>query len=107
MKLCICGKIWPLLHHTVFRHCLTEGRQAHPAQGVWFGERVTPASAHALRAQATPLLDYVLFSRFRAGFGGRARFIVSGGAPLSTGVAEFLSVALCCPVFQARPATAR
>lgn len=32
------------------------------------------------------------------------RFIVSGGAPLSTGVAEFLAVALCCPVFQARPA---
>ena len=54
--------------------------------------------------QATPLLDYLLFHRFRAGFGGRVRFIVSGGAPLSTGVAEFLSVALCCPVFQARPA---
>jgi len=52
--------------------------------------------------QATPVLDWLLFHRFRAGFGGRVRFIVSGGAPLSTGVAEYLAATLCCPVFQAR-----
>ena len=63
-----------------------------------------PPLLSELRFQATPLLDYVLFNRFRTGFGGRVRFIVSGGAPLSTSVAEFLAVALCSPVFQARPA---
>jgi hypothetical protein len=50
--------------------------------------------------QATPLLDRFLFSTFKKAFGGRVRFIVSGGAPLSTHVEDFLKVTLCTPVFQ-------
>lgn len=50
--------------------------------------------------QATPLLDRYLFSTFKKAFGGRVRFIVSGGAPLSTHVEEYLKVTLCTPVFQ-------
>lgn len=50
--------------------------------------------------QATPLLDKYIFSPFKAAFGGRVRFIVSGGAPLSTHVEEYLTTALCTPVFQ-------
>jgi len=61
------------------------------------------ADPRGATTQATPVLDWLLFHRFRAGFGGRVRFIVSGGAPLSTGVAEYLAATLCCPVFQARP----
>lgn len=52
--------------------------------------------------QATPLLDKYLFNTFKKAFGGRVRFIVSGGAPLSTHVEEYLKVTLCTPVFQAR-----
>jgi hypothetical protein len=52
--------------------------------------------------QATPLLDHYLFSTFKGAFGGRVRFIVSGGAPLSSHVEEYLATALCTPVFQAR-----
>ena len=51
--------------------------------------------------QATPLLDRYIFSTFKSAFGGRVRFIVSGGAPLSTHVEEYLAVTLCTPVFQA------
>lgn len=50
--------------------------------------------------QATPLLDKYIFSTFKGAFGGRVRFIVSGGAPLSTHVEEYLSTTLCTPVFQ-------
>ena len=50
--------------------------------------------------QATPLLDRYLFSTFKAAFGGRVRFIVSGGAPLSSHVEEYLATTLCTPVFQ-------
>lgn len=50
--------------------------------------------------QATPLLDRYLFNTFKKAFGGRVRFIVSGGAPLSTHVEEYLKVTLCTPVFQ-------
>ncbi|BDA46672.1 Long chain acyl-CoA synthetase 3 [Coccomyxa sp. Obi] len=50
--------------------------------------------------RATPLLDKYLFNTFKKAFGGRVRFIVSGGAPLSTHVEEYLKVTLCTPVFQ-------
>ena len=53
--------------------------------------------------QATPLLDKYIFSTFKSAFGGRVRFIVSGGAPLSTHVEEYLTTVLCTPVFQVRP----
>ena len=53
--------------------------------------------------QATPLLDKYIFSTFKSAFGGRVRFIVSGGAPLSTHVEEYLTTVLSTPVFQVRP----
>ena len=53
--------------------------------------------------QAAPWLDGILFKKFKQAFGGRVRFIVSGGAPLATHIEEYLSVALCCPVFQVYP----
>lgn len=56
--------------------------------------------SRAIGVQATPLLDKYIFSTFRSAFGGRVRFIVSGGAPLSTHVEEYLTTALCTPVFQ-------
>lgn len=52
--------------------------------------------------QATPWLDRFLFKPFKQAFGGRVRFVVSGGAPLATHVEEFLAAALCAPVFQVR-----
>ena len=57
----------------------------------------------AVRAQASPLIDATLFKKFREAFGGRLRFIVSGGAPLATHIEEYLACALCCPVFQVCP----
>ena len=50
--------------------------------------------------QAAPWLDAFLFKPFREAFGGRVRFVVSGGAPLATHVETYLAAALCCPVFQ-------
>ena len=50
--------------------------------------------------QAAPWLDSVVFDSVRKGFGGRLRFVVSGGAPLAGRVQEYLQIALCCPVLQ-------
>jgi long-chain acyl-CoA synthetase len=49
---------------------------------------------------AAPWLDSVVFDSVRKGFGGRLRFVVSGGAPLAGRVQEYLQIALCCPVLQ-------
>jgi long-chain acyl-CoA synthetase len=49
---------------------------------------------------ASPWLDSVVFDSVRKGFGGRLRFVVSGGAPLARRVQDYLQIALCCPVLQ-------
>lgn len=49
-------------------------------------------------------MDRVVFKKTKAAFGGRVRFVVSGGAPLGPSVEEFLHITLCCPVLQASKA---
>ncbi len=46
-------------------------------------------SAGALTSLQYPLADKLVFSKVRAGVGGRLRFVVSGSAPLPSSVTEF------------------
>ncbi|KAG1343812.1 hypothetical protein G6F62_004661 [Rhizopus arrhizus] len=46
----------------------------------------------------TLLIDRLIFNKFKETLGGRLRFALSGGAPLSVKTQKFLSVTLC-PVF--------
>jgi long-chain acyl-CoA synthetase len=50
--------------------------------------------------KATPILDHLVFSKFKQRLGGRVRVILSGGAPLARHVEDFLRVTMCCPVVQ-------
>ncbi|KAK8484320.1 hypothetical protein V6N13_123983 [Hibiscus sabdariffa] len=49
---------------------------------------------------ASPICDKVVFSKVKQGLGGNVRLILSGAAPLSTHVEEFLRVVACCHVLQ-------
>ena len=50
--------------------------------------------------QLSPIIDRTVLKTVKAGFGGRVRFVVSGGAPLGPSVETFLNITLCCPVLQ-------
>mmetsp|Transcript_20118 Transcript_20118/g.50689 ORF Transcript_20118/g.50689 Transcript_20118/m.50689 type:complete len:653 (-) Transcript_20118:97-2055(-) len=50
--------------------------------------------------KASPLFDSLVFSKIKAALGGRCRVIISGGAPLSPHVEQFLQVAMCALVCQ-------
>lgn len=49
---------------------------------------------------ASPLADLIAFRKVKNKLGGRVRLIVSGAAPLSKEIEEFLRVTCCCFVFQ-------
>ncbi|XVF12978.1 hypothetical protein REPUB_Repub08aG0166900 [Reevesia pubescens] len=49
---------------------------------------------------ASPICDKVVFSKVQQGLGGNVRLILSGAAPLSAHVEEFLRVVACCHVLQ-------
>ncbi|KAF5833313.1 hypothetical protein DUNSADRAFT_10434 [Dunaliella salina] len=51
-------------------------------------------------ATAAPFCDRLVFSKISARFGGKLKAVVSGGAPLSPHVEEFLRVTMCAPVVQ-------
>ena len=52
------------------------------------------------KGEQTPLLDTLVFNKIKEKLGGRVRLIVSGAAPLSTSLHEFLEVVFGCPVVQ-------
>ncbi|GAV65774.1 AMP-binding domain-containing protein [Cephalotus follicularis] len=51
-------------------------------------------------AEASPICDKIVFSKVKEGLGGKVRLILSGAAPLSTHVEQFLRVVACCHVLQ-------
>jgi long-chain acyl-CoA synthetase len=53
-----------------------------------------------LRGAHTPLLDKLVFSKVAQRFGGRVRYLLSGGAPLSGDTHEFINICVCAPVLQ-------
>lgn len=52
------------------------------------------------RGKTTPLWDALIFKKFKSRLGGRVKAIVSGSAPLTSPVHEFLLVCFGCPVIQ-------
>ena len=51
-------------------------------------------------SQASPLFDKLVFSKLKEALGGRVRIIISGAAPLSSHVEEFLKVCMMTKVCQ-------
>ena len=82
----------PALRRAIFNWALGIGRPCVAAELA--GRR--PSALLRLRQR---LADRLVFSKIRERTGGRLRFVVSGGAPLSTNVAEFL-FAIGIPVIE-------
>jgi long-chain acyl-CoA synthetase len=53
-----------------------------------------------LRGHKTPLIDKLVFRKVSARFGGRLRYLLSGGAPLSPETHEFINLTVGAPVMQ-------
>jgi long-subunit acyl-CoA synthetase (AMP-forming) len=64
--------------------------------------QLTSLGAHlwASLVQASKISDAVVFNKIKQKLGGRVRVILTGGAPISAHVEEFLRVTMCAPLVQ-------
>ena len=46
------------------------------------------------------LCDKLVFNKFKAAIGGNVRFMLTGSAPISKDVINFLKIAFCCPFYE-------
>ncbi len=72
--------------YSVFKWAVQVGRQVSRLRQKGQEPRGVLAARYAIA-------DRLVFSRLRRGFGGRIRFFISGGAPLSPEIAEFFHAA--------------
>jgi len=56
--------------------------------------------AAMLKGEPTPWLDSLVFNKIRDRLGGRVRFMITGAAPMSAALMQFLRICFCCPVLQ-------
>lgn len=47
-----------------------------------------------------PVYDKLVFNKFKEAFGGRVKFLLTGSAPISKDVVNFLKVVFCCPMYE-------
>ena len=61
------------------------------------------AKLSKLEANGDPthfLYDRLVFNKFKAALGGRVRFLLTGSAPISKDVINFLKIAFCAPIYE-------
>jgi long-chain acyl-CoA synthetase len=46
------------------------------------------------------LWDPIVFKNTKAALGGRCRYMLSGSAPLSSAVNDFMKATMACPLYQ-------
>ena len=91
----------PLILERVYKAITETLRKKGPGFGMIFRHCYDYRLAAIKRGERTPILDALLFKKLRAGFGGRLRLMVSGGAPLSRETHNFIRTCMGCPVIQA------
>ncbi|SAM02880.1 hypothetical protein [Absidia glauca] len=85
----------PAVWESIRKGILNKINSASPsAQKIFFKAYATKAWLFE-RGMPSKILDAVVFSKIREQVGGRLRFALSGGAPISLETQKFLSVCLC------------
>jgi len=84
---------------------IKQGIESRLENSGWISKRIFKM-AYNSKKQAlisgldTPIWNRIVFNKFKTALGGRVRFLVSGGAPLSSQCCGFMSVCFGVPVLQ-------
>lgn len=58
------------------------------------------ANLHSTGSYKHCLYDALVFKKMKAALGGRVRMCITGSAPISKEVIDFLKIAFCCPIYE-------
>lgn len=58
------------------------------------------ANLHSDGSVEHSVYDALVFNKFKDLIGGRCRLMVTGSAPISKDVLDFLKIAFCCPIYE-------
>jgi len=90
----------PLVLDTIYKGI----RAKVAAKGSFFAELVDFCYEYRLkwirRGHETPIMNMLVFKKFRAAVGGRVRILLSGGAPLAPAAHDFCRTVLCIKLLQ-------
>jgi len=90
----------PLVLDTIYKGI----RNKVAARGKFFAELVDFCYEYRLkwtrRGHDTPIMNQLIFKKFRAAVGGRVRILLSGGAPLAPAAHDFCRTCLCIKLLQ-------
>lgn len=85
----------PQVWESIRKGVLAKVNALSPKAQAMFHKAFTTKAWLLERHMPTGFLDKTVFAKIREQVGGRLRFALSGGAPLSTETQKFLSVTLC------------
>ncbi|KAI8078679.1 uncharacterized protein BX664DRAFT_342473 [Halteromyces radiatus] len=85
----------PAVWESIRKGILNKINSASPSAQKIFNKAYSTKSWLFERGMPSKILDTVVFSKIREQVGGRLRFALSGGAPISLETQKFLSVCIC------------
>ncbi|KAM4566149.1 long-chain-fatty-acid--CoA ligase 3a isoform 1-T1 [Odontesthes bonariensis] len=90
----------PEIMDRIYKNVMTKVEEMSYVQRTLFILAYNYKLEQLAKGNSTPLCDRLVFRKIRNLLGGRTRFLLSGGAPLSAATQRFMNVCMCCPVCQ-------
>lgn len=92
----------PRLYNRIYDKIKAELDKLQGVRG-FLANRAVSSKLYYLNSQGTlnyAMYDRIVCSKFKAVLGGNVRFMVTGSAPISVDVLNFLKVCFCCPLVE-------
>ncbi|XP_057531323.1 long chain acyl-CoA synthetase 4-like [Amaranthus tricolor] len=98
--LCSVPRVLDRIYSGLMEKISSSGSLKRTLFNIAYSYKLTNMNKGFKQEEASPLFDKIVFSKVKEGLGGRLRLILSGGAPLASGVETFLRVVTCAHVLQ-------
>jgi long-chain acyl-CoA synthetase len=92
----------PRLYNRIFDKINAKLQELYGVRG-FLANRAITSKLYYLNTAGTlnyAFYDRVVCSKFKAILGGNVRFMLTGSAPISVDVINFLKVCFCCPLLE-------